>query len=79
MHTSDGGETWNTQHPEISINNLPTLCFIDSITGWAVGENMIINTSDGGENWVSQNTVSNHSLIKTCFIDDQIGWALWTK
>lgn len=79
LHTSDGGENWHDQHTGMAFYDLPSVCFVDSLMGWAVGENTIVHTSDGGDNWLPQNTVTNLPLHSVCFVDDSIGWASGTK
>jgi hypothetical protein len=39
-----------------SNNSYNKIHFVDSLTGWVVGDSgTIVHTSDGGENWVLQN------------------------
>ncbi|RPJ10061.1 MAG: hypothetical protein EHM36_03615, partial [Deltaproteobacteria bacterium] len=37
LHTADGGETWSLQ-PTGTENTLCSICFVNSKSGWAVGE-----------------------------------------
>lgn len=67
IKTEDGGETWKVQKKFDSRVDMK-LVFVDSKTGWAVGEKkgrtrsgggvvlsyFILHTSDGGETWASQ-------------------------
>jgi len=79
LNTSDGGDNWYDQYTGMAFDDLPSICFIDSLMGWAVGENTIVHTSDGGDNWLPQNTVTNLPLRSVCFVDDSTGWASGTK
>lgn len=56
------------------------LCFVDSLTGWAAGEEGgIINTTDGGNNWEIQNSLVTTFIMDIFFIDKNTGWALTIK
>ena len=66
-HTSDGGENWVQQAVPTNTSILNRIDFIDSLTGWAVGnkfvgydgpwpehEGAIYHTTDGGLTWSEQ-------------------------
>ena len=54
LKTTDGGDTWGEIYP--SDNCLYSTFFLDSLTGYAVGEiGTILKTVDGGINWTSSN------------------------
>ena len=56
--------------------------FVDSQSGWAVGENAVIwHTRDGGAKWELQNAPVRCQLHAVSFIDTQTGWAAggWTE
>ena len=61
-------------------NNLQKIVFVDSLTGWAVGDSgIIIHTSDAGNSWNVQNSGVNLVLHSLTFPNKNIGWALsWT-
>jgi photosystem II stability/assembly factor-like uncharacterized protein len=76
IHTTNGGETWEVGRVEASVEGVdeestlalvdPTLYdvhFIDTQTGWMVGEfGKIYHTSDGGAHWTEQqNTLLGQS------------------
>jgi len=78
--TNDGGITWTHQYDlGIILDQLSSVFFLDSITGWATGENVIINSTNKGNSWVLQNSLSNTNLVDVCFIDQENGWALGSK
>lgn len=55
---------------------LRKLSFVDSLTGWAVGEaGTIIRTTDGGNSWEIQNSNVHTFITDVFFLDDNIGWA----
>ena len=66
LHTSDGGETWETQlgDPESSDRSYTDLRFLTPTLGWAVqstgvGDHTLLRTDDG-QNWSSVGTVAQH-------------------
>ena len=57
--------------------NLQKIVFVDSLTGWAVGDSgVIIHTSNAGLNWEIQNSDINLDLFSVSFPDKNFGWAL---
>ena len=51
--------------------------FIDSLAGWAVGDDgTIINTIDGGLHWTTQRSSTEHPLERIFFSDRTHGWAV---
>lgn len=57
-------------------NTIKTIFFINSQSGWAVGDNGCIHyTTDGGYHWVSQNSGTLNRLISVYFLDSQTGFA----
>ena len=53
LTTHDGGSTWERQNagtPEY----LWGIYFVDRLTGWAVGQDLLLATRDGGVNWSLQ-------------------------
>ncbi len=74
MHTTDGGDTWDTQFDPGS-GLLSGVFFLDTLQGWTVGWSYIYHTTDGGQSWNRQ-TKPNYSgdLIDVYFINSDIGW-----
>ena len=55
--------------------NLLSICFPDSLNGWAVGYNgTILHTDDGGDNWGTQSCDTNALLRDVYFTDTTHGW-----
>jgi len=52
--------------------------FVNADTGWAVGQNVILNTTDGGENWMVQDS-SNNEFWAVSFTDASHGWVVGYK
>ncbi len=56
---------------------LNRVCFADSLTGWAVGENgVILHTANGGETWQIQNSAITGNIADVFFLNDRFGWAI---
>jgi photosystem II stability/assembly factor-like uncharacterized protein len=74
LHTTDGGETWNTQ--DIPPNNAYfSVFFTDAQNGWASGYNgKIVHTSNGGQTWVDQVSPVSTDFYKIYFINSEVGW-----
>lgn len=73
--TVDGGEHW---HPVANAGRrISALFFLDSETGWAVGENSILHTNDGGGTWVQTNAGHQMPGVRgrgLHFVDADRGW-----
>jgi hypothetical protein len=66
---------WVAQTSGVSYD-LKSSSFIDSNTGWVVGENgTIIKTVDGGSTWTSQTTNTTNNLNGVSFISSTTGYA----
>lgn len=56
--------------------NLNSVYFTDSLTGWAVGDSgAIINTLDGGETWMIQTSNTTNDIVDLYFLNSKMGWA----
>ena len=55
---------------------LSAVDFVDPETGWAVGQNTVLNTTDGGDNWFEQPTPTYYNYFSVDFIDSQVGWVV---
>ncbi len=72
---TDSGGVWT---PGISGTSelLNDVCFVDSLEGWAVGNNgIVLVTHDGGINWTQQTSNTPENLNSVSFIDHTDGWA----
>ncbi len=71
--------SWSRQNPRVSVGDLYSVCFVDSLTGWAVGNwAKILKTTDGGSTWSSQYSGKStyYPITSVYFIDAQTGWAV---
>jgi photosystem II stability/assembly factor-like uncharacterized protein len=80
-HTTDGGQTWDTQLEELVSKNLyydgfRTVYFADLNNGWAFGhDGLIYYTENGGRSWKRQKGASlKTDLVCTQFVNPEIGW-----
>ena len=56
---------------------LQKVVFVDSLTGWAVGDSgIIIHTSDAGNTWNVQNYNVAFNILSISFPNKNLGWAL---
>jgi len=66
---------WVWQNPLPQGNTLNSVMFVDSQTGWALGEyGTVLKTRDGGASWRSQPTGGIDALTSGSFVDSQTGW-----
>ena len=55
IKTTDGGITWNMQSINFTqFEQINSIRFVNSLTGWCAGNTTIIKTTDGGINWITQ-------------------------
>ncbi len=55
---------------------LHSVCFTDSLYGWAVGDGgAIIHTGDGGNTWTLQNSGTENNIMSVFFLNRDQGWA----
>ena len=56
--------------------NLISVSFVDSLTGWVVGDSgIIMHTMDGGQSWEVQESRTNNNIIDVFFLNSEYGWA----
>ncbi len=72
--TTDGGNSWSTlitqqENPNLILDGT----FIDPLTGWVVGYNLLKGTFDGGYTWFDANI--RCPLNAVFFLDKNTGWA----
>jgi len=77
LKTTDGGEIWTLKSSGVT-NGLNSVCFTDSLTGFAVSFSELLKTTDGGEQWVVQDTVINAGLSSVFFIGRDTGFVAGT-
>jgi photosystem II stability/assembly factor-like uncharacterized protein len=74
IRTDNGGSTWMTKDFPYYAN---AIYFINSQTGYAVGENgLIINTTNGGDSWDMQAGISNVSINDIFLVNSYSGFAV---
>ncbi len=72
--TTNGGSNWITQLSG-TIGDLNAIDFINSNTGWIVGDRgHIFKTTNGGNNWVDNRIDTTQSIEAMSFVNDQTGW-----
>ncbi|MEO8447242.1 MAG: YCF48-related protein, partial [bacterium] len=76
MKTSNGGSNWNIQID--SAGNLSSIQFLDSLTGYVVGNGnhgIIYTTSNGGTNWTLLHDFNPAARFRRLnFINKDTGW-----
>lgn len=73
LKTTDGGTSWGAIYS--SVNELNSCYFLDSLTGYAVGEiGTILKTVDGGISWTSSNPTFGN-LYDVRFTSSSTGYA----
>jgi photosystem II stability/assembly factor-like uncharacterized protein len=84
IHTSNGGEDWETQYTNDSLN-VVNIFFINDQVGWASALSsfyepfgtFILKTTDGGKNWNSEYFRIAEAFISSLyFLDSLIGFAV---
>jgi photosystem II stability/assembly factor-like uncharacterized protein len=62
-------------------NDLNTLFFIDSLSGYVAGDSgLILYTSNGGASWIQQQSNTNRNIIDLFFLNENLGWAVaWSE
>jgi len=66
---------WYQQIIPSNITSLSSICFIDTLNGWACGGNgAIIKTTNGGTDWFILNSGTTQSLNSITFKDTNTGW-----
>jgi photosystem II stability/assembly factor-like uncharacterized protein len=54
--------------------NLNSLYFVNSNTGWVVGDSVVLKTTNGGQNWVSQVIPVQAKINSVHFINENTGF-----
>jgi photosystem II stability/assembly factor-like uncharacterized protein len=75
--SSDGGASWSIQAIPLATGSLNAIAFVDTRTGWAVGEGgAILNTANGGQTWNQQTSGVTGELEDVQFVNTTTGWAV---
>jgi len=73
--TSDGGSTWTNQSIPLSTGELNAVTFVNTNTGWAVGDDgAILHTTNGGTLWSQQESGATRDLQAVQFLSPTTGW-----
>jgi len=68
-------QDWEWQNPLPTGNDLSSVHFADSSTGWTVGEfGTLLHTTDGGTTWGTQTSGTMSNLSSVFFTDPNTGW-----
>jgi photosystem II stability/assembly factor-like uncharacterized protein len=60
-----------------TVNDLRSVCFVDSMTGWIAGKlGTIIKTTDGGQSWTLQHANPNADVVQIVMLNGRIGWTI---
>jgi photosystem II stability/assembly factor-like uncharacterized protein len=75
LHTTNGGDDWQTIQLGGAADNFRDLTFADESTGWVSGENSkMFRTTDGGYNWFQLNVPTTSVIRSMCFLNESLGW-----
>ena len=76
LKTTNGGTAWSSTASPVS--GLQKIYFVNSSTGWAVGDSgVIIKTTDGGASWSQQGEgVTTYNLKNLHFVSTSVGWII---
>jgi len=81
--STDAGDTWTELQTGLAQEDLNKIFFINSMVGWAVGDEddigIIIKTTDGGTSWSTVNIPPTMELNGLYFINENIGWVCGSK
>ena len=75
--SGDGGRTWKEQwRGNFGLSDKPlvrSMFFVDSLHGWAVGDQIILRTEDGGDTWIPRSSRGDE-FIDVEFSSEKYGW-----
>ncbi len=72
-------QTWQVKNSGVNVT-LQDICFVDTLHGWAVGDNAtILLTNNGGENWIKLlSPLEFIALKKVQFVSETVGFIIST-
>ena len=66
---------WFWLNPKTSVNGLNSIKFVNTDTGFAVGQNgTILKTTDGGNKWISHDSLTSKNLNSIFFVNSKVGY-----
>ena len=68
-------DTW-AGHYSYPFGAYHSICFVDSMTGWACGDDGLIVHTDDNANFVPQATPESIGLFGSCFVNSNCGWVV---
>ena len=67
---------WYPQNSNTTVN-LTDIAFVDTLTGWVVGNNgTILKTTNAGNDWIAQTSSTFYNLRSVSFANSITGWAV---
>ena len=73
--TTNGGSNWIVQAVNSALNiQFYGIRFVNSLTGWAVGDTTILKTTNGGINWIFQAHPYVNVINNIYAISSDIAW-----
>ncbi len=77
LRTLDGGQTWSRVYTPTEKIEITSVYFINTSTGFCVGNNIILKTMDGGQTWSEYKVNAlSRQLRQILFINTQVGYAV---
>ena len=76
LRTTDGGLNWQSQSVGNNIQTVYSIYFIDSLKGWAVKQNEVLQSTNSGVSWNKIYTVNVNYLSSIFFLDSLYGWTV---
>jgi photosystem II stability/assembly factor-like uncharacterized protein len=80
FHTKDGGKNWGEE--SFNLGKIGAIFFIDSKTGWILGEGKVFKTIDGGKKWQASSLPIDSKVQISFFsgdihfVNEKVGWVL---
>lgn len=75
IHTTDGGQTWETQSSPVDSLTLNKVQFLNTQVGYIVATGgTILSTKNGGQNWRLDSSNVQDNLVDLSFINADTGW-----
>lgn len=76
LRTTDGGLNWQSQSVGSTTQTVYSIYFTDSLKGWAVKQNEILQSTNSGESWNKIYIANVNYLSSIFFLDSLNGWSV---